>query len=65
MQGTEFSITSRWTIPQLNENTLNESQGLTGGSAITGYGTVWYCKFLLVFTRHETADANAPVDWNS
>ncbi|MBK9092772.1 MAG: hypothetical protein IPM84_08335 [Anaerolineae bacterium] len=55
---------SRWTLPQLDENSLNETQGLNGGSAIATYGTVWYCRELVGFSLHETANANGPIDWN-
>lgn len=49
---------SRFTPPSLNENSLNENNGI--GAIAAGYGVRWNCPaFGDVWT-----DDNAPIDWN-
>jgi fibronectin type 3 domain-containing protein len=55
---------SRWSLPRLDENALNETSGINGGSAINEYGTVWYCKVLFVVVKNETINVNGPINWN-
>jgi hypothetical protein len=54
---------SRWTLPTLNENNLNESVGLNGGSALATYGTYFICG-----NNHSVSktinNANGPIDWD-
>jgi len=49
----------RLNIVSLNENTLNETAGLSGADNITGYGAVYICSGYL----YGTVDARK-VDWN-
>jgi hypothetical protein len=54
---------SRWTLPTLDENSLNESVGLNGGAALSGYGTFFVCGSDT--TRSNVIDnANGPIDWD-
>ncbi len=54
---------SRFLLPSLNENDLNENIGLNGGSSLTNYGTSFYCADALFFSTI-VLDANGPIDWN-
>jgi PKD repeat protein len=51
-------------IPPLNEEHLNETVGLNGGSAITDYGTRYYCHPLGIPWERRITKANDPIDWD-
>jgi hypothetical protein len=53
---------SRFLLPSLNENSLNEAVGLNGGAPIANYGTMYYCQGAGMSTF--VATANNPIDWN-
>ena len=49
------------------EGGLDESDGLNGGDAIDGYGTIWFLKSpfaLWGFQQGSTWNANEPINWN-
>jgi len=48
--------------PPLEEQHLNETVGLNGGSSTSAYGTRWTCPTNGVIT--ETLTANTPIDWD-
>jgi uncharacterized protein (TIGR02145 family) len=52
---------SRFTLPNLNENSLNESVGLNGGPSIALYGTKYFCP---TGGQKGVDRANNPIDWN-
>ena len=52
---------SRFSLPSLNENSLNENIGLNGGSAISRYGTAWSCPD---HTLRTTDSANGAINWD-
>ena len=51
---------SRAVVPNLNENALNENNGVNGGAALAAFGTLYYCGN----AGHFVAAANGPIDWN-
>ncbi|MEW5803915.1 MAG: chitobiase/beta-hexosaminidase C-terminal domain-containing protein, partial [bacterium] len=51
---------SRFHLPNLDENSLNEAVGLNGGQSIDHYGTRYYCQS----GEQIINSANASVDWN-
>ena len=52
-------------IPDLNENSLNETFGLNGGPALANYGTAWYCSGSPSGgNRMDVGNANGAIDWN-
>ncbi len=51
---------SRFTLPNLDENNLNETIGLNGGAAMNNYGTRYYCNG----SDRIVSNANGPIDWN-
>jgi hypothetical protein len=51
---------ARSSPPALNELALNEKIGINGGSAITRYGTFWYCQD----DKQKTDNANGAINWN-
>lgn len=51
---------SRFNLPILNENSLNENVGLNGGAAIATYGTTYYCGGAQQWVNN----ANGPIDWD-
>jgi len=53
---------SRFLLPSLNENNLNEAVGLSGGAPLATYGTMYYCQGAALSTFVVTA--NTPIDWN-
>lgn len=53
---------SRFLLPSLNENSLNEMVGLNGGAAIARYGTMYFCQGAGASTF--VANANGSMDWN-
>jgi len=53
---------SRFLLPTLNENHLNENVGLNGGAPIATYGTMYFCPGAASSTF--AANANAAIDWN-
>jgi uncharacterized protein (TIGR03437 family) len=64
---------SRFSLPALDENALNESIGLRGGEAAKDYGTRWYCGTASVIRDlcfpsstkvMTTNNVNAPINWN-
>jgi len=52
---------SRFNLPPLDENLLNENVGLNGGAAIVAYDTKWYCATGQEWTDREI---NGPINWN-
>ncbi len=52
---------SRFALPDLNENDLDETVGLNGGAAIDDYGTRYYCSG---GGNRIVDNANNPIDWN-
>ena len=52
---------SRFQLPDLDENHLNETIGLNGGTQIDGYGTRFWC---LGSNATPINDANDNIDWN-
>jgi len=50
----------RWNLPPLDENSLDEREGLSGGAKISRYGTIWYCGR----TAKLTNNANGQINWN-
>lgn len=54
---------SRFALPDLDENNLDETVGLNGGVAVDNYGTRYYCSSSS--SRDEIVDsANGQIDWN-
>jgi len=53
---------SRFLLPSLNENSLNEPVGLNGGAPIATYGTMYFCVGAGATTF--VATANNAIDWN-
>ena len=53
---------SRFLLPALNENALNENVGLNGGAQLATYGTMYYCQGAGASTF--VGNANGPIDWN-
>jgi hypothetical protein len=51
----------RFDLPSLNESALNETLGLNGGGALTGYGTIHDCPG---GADRFTANAGGALDWN-
>jgi beta-lactam-binding protein with PASTA domain len=53
-------------IPDLNENALNETVGLNGGAVLTNYGTAYFCpgSGTLGGGRRNVVNANGPIDWS-
>jgi hypothetical protein len=51
---------SRFDLPQLNEANLDEHAGLSGGQALSGYGTSWFCGS----SQEWRNNANGPINWN-
>jgi hypothetical protein len=51
---------SRFNLPTLDENNLNENIGLNGGAALNLFGTRWYCGA----AQQVTDNANGAIDWN-
>jgi PKD repeat protein len=58
--GGRFIDYQRFTIPNLNENNLNEGVGLNAGGLLTGYETNYYCPN----GTPRTVPADGPIDWN-
>jgi hypothetical protein len=52
---------SRFALPDLDENNLDETAGLNGGAAINDYGTRYYCAG---GGDRIVDNANSPIDWN-
>jgi hypothetical protein len=52
---------SRFSLPNLDENNLDERIGLNGGAAINGYGTRYYCTN---GSDRIVNNANGQIDWN-
>ncbi|OGY51040.1 MAG: hypothetical protein A2951_01345 [Candidatus Buchananbacteria bacterium RIFCSPLOWO2_01_FULL_56_15] len=53
--------------PLREDGGLDESDGLNGGDAIDGYGTIWFLKSpfaLWGFQQGSTWNANEPINWN-
>ncbi len=57
--GYEFDY-SRFALPNLNESSLDEPNGLGGGSEANGYKTQYYCGGVL----QPLVSVTGPVDWN-
>ncbi|HEY7302825.1 MAG TPA: PASTA domain-containing protein [Bryobacteraceae bacterium] len=53
---------SRFDLPTLNENQLDETVGLNGGTELDSYGTAFYCWGATIPTLVEKV--NSPIDWN-
>jgi uncharacterized protein (TIGR03437 family) len=53
---------SRFALPGLNENALNENVGLNGGAAAATYGTSFFCQGAAASTL--VLNGNSPIDWN-
>jgi hypothetical protein len=51
-------------IPALDENDLDETIGLNGGSAISSYGTRHFCRSGSTWQNIRTDNANGPIDWD-
>jgi len=51
---------SRFTLPDLDENNLDESMGLNGGPVIDNYGTRYHCWV----GEQRVVAANGPINWN-
>lgn len=51
---------SRFALPDLDENALDETVGLNGGPPINGYGTRYYCWL----GERRVINANGQIDWN-
>ncbi len=51
---------SRFALPNLDENHLNESVGLNGGVSINNYGTRYYCGT----AEQIVNNSNNPINWN-
>lgn len=60
-EGPLFDYSRTDTIPDLNEQHLDETVGLNAGSSVSGYGTRWACPNR---TITYTLDANGAIDWN-
>jgi hypothetical protein len=50
---------SRFLLPALDENALDETKGLNGGAAIAAYGTIYYCPASQLVNK-----ANGKIDWD-
>ena len=50
---------SRFDLPPLNKSVLYEANGLSGGAAISSYGTIWYTS-----SGQESGSASGYIDWN-
>ena len=60
---------SRFTLPDLDENNLDENVGLNGGPALSGYGTRFnpqegICQLRHCLDEKTVNDANGFIDWN-
>jgi hypothetical protein len=58
----------RWNLGALNENCLNENNGVGGGAALNKYGLKWYhwTGSTQVLRQDLTpGSANGPLDWNA
>jgi len=53
---------SRFLLPNLNENNLDENVGLNGGAGLSTYGTAFYCAGAAMTAP--IVNANRPIDWN-
>lgn len=53
---------SRFLLPSLDENHLNEAIGLNGGTAIANYGTAYYCPG--GGSSKLVTNANGAINWN-
>ena len=63
VNGTQGTLDySRFALPSLNENSLNENVGLNGGAASANYGTSYYCQGSAMSTF--VAHGNNAIDWN-
>lgn len=51
-------------IPSLDEHHLDETVGLNGGSAISSYGTRYYCKPSDTWRQERVRNANGSIDWD-
>lgn len=51
-------------IPSLDEAHLNETVGLNGGSAISNYGTRYYCRPFGILLNVRVTNANGSVNWD-
>ncbi len=59
-QGGNFDY-SRSTLPDLDENNLDETKGLNPGADVADYGTRYFC----AIDKERIADhINAPINWN-
>lgn len=53
---------SRFNLPSLNENSLNEAVGLSGGAAFAPYGTMYFCQG--GGASRFVVNGNGAIDWN-
>jgi hypothetical protein len=51
-------------LPPLDERHLDETVGLNGGTALSGYGTRYYCRPLGVWLNLRVETANGPINWD-
>lgn len=63
-QGGHFDYSRFNNIPALDENDLDETIGLNGGSAISSYGTRHFCRSGSTWQNIRTDNANGPIDWD-
>lgn len=54
----------RQATPALDENSLNETLGLTGAGNVSGYGTTYWYLSGTACTKVEIGNVNTSVDWN-